>query len=215
MATQTVPLGRAELSVREKLQALKDFLQWTYETYERADAIFRDCHLMLRSLQVGEKTMWGPRVLAGFMDTLSSEQIRTLQQEIRKVIETFPPSPRKNSPLVILSSFPRILLRSSSESDATFVWLYAATPGAKPDLDTLKAVILCRVVDLLDGLYLHVLVRCETCMRLTVRGSGRDKTYCSVLCRVKASQKKRLQTLREQESRGRRIEKKGGESRKQ
>src|SRR5262245_54429296 len=112
MATQSVPLERGELSLRGRLQALRDCLQWVYEDYDNVDSLFRDCHLMLRSLQVGEKTLWGARRLAGFIDTLSVEDLITLQLAVREEVENFPPSPRKAKPFILLESFGRILVQS-------------------------------------------------------------------------------------------------------
>jgi hypothetical protein len=200
--TQSLPIGQEEPTQRERLSAIQHFLDWIYQPYGRADDCYRDCHIMLRALRVGEKTLWGSRRLAAFIDAQAYSELQDLRQTLYATFEgQILPTSGGAAMARGFTGLERVLWispvgdRPTPSEDATYTWLYRTEPVDQPTGEAVAHVVLCRLGDLLDGLYVNVLVRCAECGRYTVRGSGRDKAYCSVLCRVKAGQKKRRATL--------------------
>ena len=68
-------------SEQERIQAIRDFLQWIYSVYVSRDQFLRDFHVVLRSLRAGEGSTWGSGVLVEFVEKLPIQEMQNLQQE--------------------------------------------------------------------------------------------------------------------------------------
>ena len=202
----SVPLRKPEPTMKDRLQALTDFLQWISGTYDNPDTSFHVCLGLLHALQIGEKTRWGSRQIVGFVNALTPDQLEQLRQDVQQGFDRLIPANPETEPAV--PRVHRFLTNcragtTPKSSQSVFRWVYDTREA--PTVATLRDVMLCCVADLLEDLYTTVIVRCETCGKYSVRGIGRDKTYCSVLCRVKASQQRRREAEFQQREEDRKL----------
>jgi hypothetical protein len=180
------------LSEYERLQALRQFLDWVYATSALRERFIQDLYAALKALRMNEAVEWGKKDPVAFVEGLSPTQCQLLQLQARNRLEELLDPPQgKDIPL--LSSPPRTLVRrEAGVGKIFFVSAYKASDFLGDQ--HLTDLILLRFFDLLSGLNQEALMRCAICGNYTVRRHPRGKTYCSPNCRVKAAVAARKQS---------------------
>ena len=169
----------------ERLQALRDVLDWVYSTYVSPDHFAQDLRAALTALRMDEVVEWGKEKPAEFVAGLSLTQCKMQQLRVQSRLEDLL-DPPTGKPIPTLSPITRVLVkRDAGRGKSFYVSAYKASDYLGDEW--LIELILLRFFDLLSGLNTEALVRCAVCQHYTIRRHPRGKTYCSPNCRVKAA----------------------------